>query len=240
MRHRVEVSVLVRSFNNAATISAALSSALAQNYPRQNYEIIAVDDGSTDGTRELLRSFAPGVRVSLERHRGNVETAHTALAMARGKYFALLDADDTYEPDFLSEMTRALEGRPDAAFAYCDYYETRPNGTSTVTIDDKIIKLIACNCMFDREIVVREGFWQNDLLLPELSLAIELSRRYGVAYVQKPLYHYFRHDASLTHQRGFVDKAFAQLAKKYRILLRGRELDQLSIDECSAAIDCTE
>jgi len=239
MQHPVKVSVLVRSFNNEATVSAALSSALDQNFPRQDYEVIAVDDGSTDGTPERLRSFASEVSVNLEKHRGNIETAHSALSRARGKYFAFLDADDAYEPDFLSEMSGALDAQPGAAFAYCDYYEIDANGTRAITIDRKIIKLVACNCMFDREIVAREGFWERDLLLPELSLAVELSQRYGVAFVPKPLYRYFRHGASLTHQSGLVDKAFAQLAEKYRVLLRGRDLDELSIDDCRAAVKQT-
>lgn len=237
MQHPVKVSVLIRSFNNEATIAAALSSALRQSYPRENYEIIVVDDGSTDATPERLRSFARDVSVNLEKHRGNIGAAYSALAKARGKYFALLDADDIYEPDFLSEMTCALETEPDAAFAYCDYYEISPEGTRTITVDRKIIKLVACNCMFDREIAVREGFWRKDLLLPELSLAIELSQRYGVAYVPKPLYRYCRHSASMTHQRGFFKNAIAQLEEKYRPLLSGRAFGELSIDVCRAAVD---
>lgn len=240
MHDTVKVSVLVRSFNNEATVAAALSSALNQDFPRREYEIIAVDDGSTDRTARQLQSFASSVSVQLEPHRGNIDAAYSALARVRGKYFALLDADDTYEPNFLSEMTRALEVKPDAAFAYCDYYELSAQSTRTVAVDRKIIKLVACNCMFNREIAVREGFWPKNLLLPELSLAVELSRRYDVVYVPKPLYRYHRHSASMTHQSGFFEKAIAQLEQKYRALLAGRAFSEFTIDECRAAVDQIE
>jgi glycosyltransferase involved in cell wall biosynthesis len=237
MSDSVKVSVLVRSFNNEATVGAALSSAMNQDFPHAQYEIIAVDDGSTDGTARQLQSFGSSVSVHLEPHRGNIDAAYSALARARGRYFALLDADDMYEPNFLSEMTSALESKSDAAFAYCDYYEIDAEGTRTIAVDRKIIKLVACNCIFNREIAVREGFWHRDLLLPELSLAVELARRYSVIYVPKPLYRYHRHSASMTYQSGFFEKAIAQLGQKYHALLAGRPFGDLTIDECRAAVD---
>jgi glycosyltransferase involved in cell wall biosynthesis len=237
MLRQVKASVLVRSFNNETTVAAALSSALAQKFPRDDYEIIAVDDGSTDSTPELLRSFGANVAVHLEPHRGNVDTAHAALSKAGGKYFSFLDADDTYEADFLPEMDRALEANPSAAFAYCDYYEVNADGARKVTIDGAIIRLLACNCLFDRGIVLREGFWRKDLMLPELGLAIELAQRYPVVHVPKPLYHYYRHSASMTLQSGFFAQAIAQLQDRYRPLLAGRQFAELRIDECRAAAE---
>jgi glycosyltransferase involved in cell wall biosynthesis len=233
----VKLSILVRSFNNEATVAAALSSALAQDFPRDDYEIIAVDDGSTDGTAERLRAFGGDVAVHLEPHRGNIDTAHAALSRASGAYFAFLDADDCYEPDFLLEMSRALQANSGAAFAYCDYYEVNADGTRAVTVDGRIIRLLACNCLFDRRIVLRQGFWRKDLLLPEFSLAIELAQRYPVIHVPKPLYRYYRHSASMTLQSGFFTQAIDQLQDHYRPLLAGRPFAELRIDECRAAAE---
>src|SRR4051812_49228619 len=88
------VSIIIPAYNARSFIERALQSAFAQEI--QNAEIIVVDDGSTDGTRELVAGYAGrGVRLICHQQRAGASAArNTGIAIARGEYVAFLDADD--------------------------------------------------------------------------------------------------------------------------------------------------
>jgi glycosyltransferase involved in cell wall biosynthesis len=111
------LSVLMPVYNEAPTVRAAVERALAAELP-VSYELIVVDDGSTDGTSAILGDLDG--RVRLVRHpanRGKGAAVRTALAEAQGEFAAILDADLEYEPDDLAGLlTPLLDGRANAAF----------------------------------------------------------------------------------------------------------------------------
>lgn len=103
------VSVIVPTYNTARYIGEALDSVLAQTF--EDYEIIVVNDGSPD-TEELERVLAPyGERVVYlkQENRGSSGARNAGIRAARGRYVALLDSDDIWEPRYLEVMTRALD-----------------------------------------------------------------------------------------------------------------------------------
>lgn len=103
------VSVVIPTKDRAEMLPETLDSVLAQTYP--HWQLIVVDDGSRDGTQELLARYADDDRVVLLRHdqaRGVAAARNTALAAATGTYVAYLDSDNTWFPDFLELMVRHL------------------------------------------------------------------------------------------------------------------------------------
>jgi len=108
------------AFNAARTIGSSIRSVL--NQTEQDFEVVVVDDGSTDDTPERAQSFAsdPRVRVIAQRNRGPSAARNAGLASARGLYVSMLDADDLWLPEYLEVMGGALDANPDAAFAYTD------------------------------------------------------------------------------------------------------------------------
>jgi len=113
-------TVVIPAFNAARTIGSSIRSVLQQT--EQDFEIVIVDDGSTDDTSECARSFAtdPRVRAIAQRNKGPSAARNTGLAAARGSYVSMLDADDLWLPEYLEVMGGALDANPDAAFAYTD------------------------------------------------------------------------------------------------------------------------
>jgi glycosyltransferase involved in cell wall biosynthesis len=113
-------SILTAAFDASATVSAAVESVLRQT--EASWELIVVDDGSTDGTADRVRAYAedPRVRLIAQENRGLSGARNRALDAASGRYIALLDADDLYMPSYLTAMRDALERDPDAGFAYTD------------------------------------------------------------------------------------------------------------------------
>jgi glycosyltransferase involved in cell wall biosynthesis len=113
-------SVVIPTYNAAGTIGATLRSVLAQSEP--DFELIVVDDGSSDETPRLVHEFASDPRL-IEIRQDNQGTAgarNTGIATARAAYVSFLDNDDLWMPDYLAEMGAALDAHPDAGFAYCD------------------------------------------------------------------------------------------------------------------------
>ena len=108
------VSVIMPAYNVEPYVRGAIRSALAQTYT--NFEVIVVDDGSRDGTADAVREASKEdsrVRLVQQPNRGLAGARNTALRAARGEYFALLDSDDLWEPQFLAEQMAVLEARPD-------------------------------------------------------------------------------------------------------------------------------
>ena len=115
------VSVIVPAYNAAATIGETLRSALAQTYPQ--LEVLVVDDGSTDATADIVRSFVardPRVRLLQQANAGVAAARNLAIAQSRGAYVAPLDADDLWHPQKIALQLEALRrGGPRVGVVYC-------------------------------------------------------------------------------------------------------------------------
>jgi hypothetical protein len=103
------VTVSMPAFNSERYIAEAIESILAQTY--QNFELIIVDDGSTDRTREIIDSFTDPriIKVYSDQNRGLITTRNRIASLAKGKYLALLDADDRAFPERLALQVEYLE-----------------------------------------------------------------------------------------------------------------------------------
>ncbi len=109
------VSVVMPAYNCARYISAAIESVLAQAY--RPLEIIVVDDGSTDGTREAATAY-PEVTYIAQANGGPAKARNAGIRRARGEYVALLDADDLWPAEKLAEQVVFLQAHPDVALLF--------------------------------------------------------------------------------------------------------------------------
>jgi glycosyltransferase involved in cell wall biosynthesis len=124
------ISVIIPVFNGAATVAAAIDSALAQEFCGE-IEIIVVNDGSTDSTAAILEGF--GARISVvNRTNGGLSAArNSGVAVSTGSLLAFLDADDLWMPEKLALMSAALAERPDGVLGYSDAVQIDDNGIET-------------------------------------------------------------------------------------------------------------
>ncbi len=116
------VSVVIPAYNGTSRyLEPAIGSVLAQTYV--DYEIIVVDDASTDDTSSLVQKI-PQVRYLRRTQNGGQAAArNTGAQLAQGPYLAFLDQDDLWEPTFLKETLRILESSPRATLVHCDGYQ---------------------------------------------------------------------------------------------------------------------
>jgi len=115
--HQPLISVIIPNYNHTRFIPTAIKSVLNQTYPR--CEIIVVDDGSTDDSREVVAQFGDKVRYIWQKNQGLAGTRNTGIQAAAGEMIALLDADDEWAPEFLDTMIRLAGENPNGLVFYC-------------------------------------------------------------------------------------------------------------------------
>jgi len=113
------VSIVVPSYNHERHLRAAIDSILAQDYP--NLELIVIDDGSTDGSPEILESYGSRFHWELQANQGQVATLNRGWLMSKGEIIGYLSADDLLLPGAVTAAVRCLQENPDAVLAYCDF-----------------------------------------------------------------------------------------------------------------------
>jgi len=111
-----QASIIMAAFNHAAYIDKAIGSVLAQTW--QDFELIVVDDGSTDRTREVAAGFGDSVRYIYQANQGQAGARNSGIANARGAYICFLDDDDLWLPHCLETVMAALQPRPQVGALY--------------------------------------------------------------------------------------------------------------------------
>lgn len=111
------ISVIIPNYNNSHYVCDAIQSVLAQTHG--SFEIIVVDDGSTDDSREVITSFGDQVRYIWQENKGLAGARNTGILAARGELIGLLDADDQWLPNYLETMASLAVLHPEAAVYYC-------------------------------------------------------------------------------------------------------------------------
>jgi glycosyltransferase involved in cell wall biosynthesis len=112
------VSVIIPVYNMAPTIARAIDSVLAQTFT--DYEIICVDDGSTDDTRAVLAKYGDRIRIATQQNRGASAARNLGVRNSSGEYLAFLDGDDLWRKDKLERAVAALNDDSECVLVYSD------------------------------------------------------------------------------------------------------------------------
>jgi len=125
------VSVVIPAFNSCAFIEATIASVLRQDF--DSFEIVIVDDGSTDETPDVVRAMEvqhPGrIRLVEQSNSGSAVARNRGVREARGELIAFIDADDLWFPEKLGAQVRYLDANPDVGIVYCGWAELLPGDT---------------------------------------------------------------------------------------------------------------
>lgn len=113
------VSIVIPSYNHRRYLAAAIDSVLTQDYPR--IELIVIDDGSTDGSPDVLKKYGTRFRWETQANHGQARTMNRGWLMSRGEVLAYLSADDLLLAHAVSASMAGLQRNPDAVLTYCDF-----------------------------------------------------------------------------------------------------------------------
>ena len=215
----MKVSIIVTSYNYSRYIERCLRSCISQNYPLDEYEVILVDDASTDNTVEILKKFEafPNFRYIVNpKNLGVAGAANVGISSSFGRYFVRVDADDSIDADLLFFQVGYLEENHDAFCVSCDYYLVDEFGNR---LERKYAEEapIACGIMYRTDRMKKYGIY-NDFFRhrEEEELRVRLAEYYQIHHIQIPLYQYRMHNKNRTKNWFEMDK--------YRSLIRERQL----------------
>jgi glycosyltransferase involved in cell wall biosynthesis len=113
------VTIAIAAYNCASTVGATLDSCLAQSCP--DFEVLVVDDGSTDATSEVLAAYGDRIRVVCQANGGLAKARNTGMQSARGRFVAWMDADDLCHPDRLLAQAAVLDTYPEVVLVSSDF-----------------------------------------------------------------------------------------------------------------------
>jgi glycosyltransferase involved in cell wall biosynthesis len=167
------VSVIMPTFNRRRVIGRAISSVLSQTHP--DYELIVIDDGSTDGTSDWLAQQYPGVRlIRRVSNRGAAAARNFGFEAARGEFIAFLDSDDVWTPEYLQHHIQALTRNSSAVLSYgallrYDGDDLRPMARIPLYPDDPVKSMLLGNFIetMSQVVVPRQPFERVGMYLDE-------------------------------------------------------------------------
>lgn len=111
------VTAIIASFNRRSYIRSAIDSVLLQTYP--NFELIVIDDGSTDGTGELLQKhYGDRIRYAFQENKGRSEARNHGIRLAQGEYIAFLDSDDVWESEKVARQVAFMDQNPEYGLSH--------------------------------------------------------------------------------------------------------------------------
>ncbi|MBD1927438.1 glycosyltransferase [Trichocoleus sp. FACHB-90] len=131
MNGNPKVSILINNYNYARFLSEAIDSALNQSY--SHTEVIVVDDGSTDNSREIIASYGDKITPVLKENGGQASAFNAGFAASSGDIICFLDADDVYVPEKATEVVEAFSDRADLEWCFHSLKWVDAEGKPTVT-----------------------------------------------------------------------------------------------------------
>ncbi|MEH2191983.1 MAG: glycosyltransferase [Nostoc sp.] len=149
------VSIIIPCYNAELFLYQTIESVFSQTFA--DYEIILIDDGSTDGTAEVIKSFGNKISAEFGLNRGASAARNRGTELAQGKFIQYLDADDLLEPDALETRVNALESSG-ADVAYSDWQKLEENETGEFLPGEVIARKIE-DIHFDPQIALFTDFW---------------------------------------------------------------------------------
>jgi len=194
-----DVAVIMAAHNEEKYIERALRSCLAQSTPHDLYEVVVVDDGSTDATRRIAESFGDPVRVlSNEVQLGLPASLNRGLKAAHSRFVVRVDADDYVHTDFIRVLTLFLDLNPHMDAVACDYY-TVDQYEEHLEHVGCLDRPIGCGIMFRKDRLIELGLYDESFLMAEdLDLRLRFERRWKMHRVELPLYRYRLHGDNMT------------------------------------------
>jgi len=208
------VSVIIATYNRAGLIKETIDSVLNQRF--QDFELIVVDDGSTDNTEDLLRSYGSRLRYLRQENCGPSAARNFGILHAAGSWISIQDSDDICAPDHLEALWSFVERNPGCGMvfangAYID--DPGPKGKTIIPraksrrmaekgveladlFSVSIVRLQAA--LLSKEAFIAVGALDHNLRIAmDLDLSYRMFMRFPVAYLDKVVFFYRRHEGNI-------------------------------------------
>lgn len=219
------VSVYITNYNYERFIEQSIESVFAQSL--DDWELIIIDDGSTDNSKEIIERYRNKEQVTIiyQQNKGLNITNNVAMRVAKGKYIMRLDADDYIVPTALEKMAEALEADDELGLVFPDYYyvdaegnktgeEKRHNFEKEVSLYDQPAHG-ACTMIRLSFLKKIGGYNESFTCQDGYDLWLKFITHYSVRNVTEPLFYYRRHGSNLTTNEERILKTRRAIKKTF-------------------------
>jgi alpha-1,3-rhamnosyl/mannosyltransferase len=206
---RPNVSVCIPTYNRECLLKETLDSVFAQTY--KDFEVVIVDDGSTDGTKQMLERCGYNVRYCWQENAGDAAARNKLIGLAEGKYISFLDSDDLLHPDALERMVQAMPQDSEGVIVYGPYVAIDKDGNilrrrKKKLYSGKITRYLFENILvhpsgslFPKRVLVGAGGFDTTLAVcSDYDLWLRLSLKYDFIGLQKPVFKRRRHSGNIS------------------------------------------
>lgn len=218
------VSVIIPTYNRKALVLKALESVFAQTY--RDYEVVLVDDGSTDGTQVAVATLGHGIRYLYQENAGEARARNYGLSAAGGEVVAFLDSDDQWSPDLLEREVRILKDHREVALVCAQSLTSGKKSKKfipqqEVVTGDLFPLLFQTNFVNNSTVVARRsclveagGFNEDYLTYYDYDLWLRIASRHSLAYVSRYLVHCGREGDNLSKDTSRCREAILEILRK--------------------------
>ena len=207
-----EVSIIIPAYNSERFIERSIRSCINQTFNEHNYEIIVIDDGSTDLTPTICTDYIKYIKFHrYTKNRGLPTAINIGIRYARSRYVVRVDSDDYIHEDFLKVLHLFMSLNSNLQAAACDYMIV-DNGENAIERINCNEYPIGCGIMFRKERLIEIGLYDETFTMAEeVDLRMRFIKNWPIYRVKLPLYRYMRHGENMTENKElyqhYIDKA---------------------------------
>ena len=212
------VSIIITNYNYGKYLKFCLESCFYQSFPKKNYEVILVDDCSSDKSLDIAKHFSKKKNFKFIKNKKNLGVAASSnigILKSKGNFFVRVDSDDHVNKNFIKNLYDLHKKDPKILGATSDYYHVNNNGKKLKKLSYKQ-KPISCGVMYNKKRLIKLGLY-NDRFKhrEEEELRKRLGKKYILKNLSKPLYNYRMHNSNKTKNKSFMRKFKLRLSKLY-------------------------
>ena len=211
-----KISVIITAHNEERFIGRCLRSIINQTLWTLDYEVIVVNDASTDKTGYALELFGNSVTViNNETNLGLPASINRGVKFASGHYIVRLDADDYVNVNYLKFLSFFLDSNEEYDAVACDYILV-DDSEKVLERCDASQKPIGCGIMFKREHLLDLGLYDESFWVHEdKDLRLRFEKVYKVGHLNLPLYRYRKHAKNMTNNTDLMTQHESRLNRKH-------------------------
>lgn len=242
------VTVIIPAYNHEAYVADCIESVCNQTY--KNIQLIIIDDGSTDNTKqEIEKTLARKKKDALfisKKNEGLIKTLNFGITLARGKYFSSLASDDLWLPNKIEKQVELMENNPTTGFIFSDAYfcydmqktdvkysRYKPGilkfkSGIPISLYNKLLVenlIISTTVLIKMEALQAIGCFDSTLTYEDYDMWLRLSREFKIIYLNEPLAYYRIHGSNFSKQNlKMLKGATHTLSKQYELLKKEHSL----------------
>ncbi len=212
------ISVIIPTYNQSEFLGRCLRSILDQIIPKEEYEIIVINDGSNDKTSKVLKIYEKEISIiENKENKGLPYSINKGIKRSKGRFVVRLDSDDYVNTNFLYILKIFLIENTSIDAVSCDYFIVNDQ-EEILSRRNSAKDPIGCGIMFRLEQLINLGLYDENFLVHEdKDLRLRFNEKYKVFRIPLPLYRYRKHQNNITNDLKKMKSHYKKLKRKHKI-----------------------